>query len=213
MTFKVIGLVIISLIILKYDNRVLGNSGLVEVIDFLATGVLLFAGIWFVLNKTQGGQRIKQKLIDPIIKPIGSETEDWDSATGAPWNNTISTNDRPGIQKSANFHYLIVVVCVIAVVVILSLALTMQSGVSNLYDQSSAMQQMIDGLFSGDGAAAAEGGKRFLSTVWIDIRGILVILGLLIAAIGISYLVFSIVRLKNRNQFTRKEEDDEYWNS
>ena len=216
-TLKMLGLIIISFLILKYDGQIINSPGVVKVIDFLATGVLLFAGIWFVLTKTKDGKRIKQDLIDPIIKPTGSETQDWDSETGAPRSRKDSVEDTTGKAKGINRRYLIIVIGVIAVFVIVAMTITMPSGLSNMYDQSDAVEQMIGGVFSGDSSATAEGGKRFLSTVWIDLRGILIMFLVLVVIIGISYLVFSLVRSKRRNRFTqqtfKEDADDDYWSS
>jgi multisubunit Na+/H+ antiporter MnhB subunit len=56
-------------------------------------------------------------------------------------------------------------------------------------------------------------GGQLVSSMWVDIRNVLVMLLVLVALIGIAYGVFYFVRWRHRNQFTREDKDDDFWNT
>jgi hypothetical protein len=183
MTIKMLGLIVVSLLVLKCDGYVLNSPILVQVIDFLAVGALLFSCFWIFLMKTPFGQQLKQELLDPIIKPSGSETKVWDPETGAPRFPTVSDRNKSSKATAQKRHYLVIVVGVFVVFVIVSLMLTTSDG------------------------------GQLVSSIWVDIRNVLVMLLVLVALIGIAYGVFYFVRWRHRNQFTKEDKDDDFWNT
>lgn len=187
-------------------------NGFIQNIAFI---ICVIPICWFFCTKTEDGRRIKQSIIDPIIKPSGDELQYWNANGKLKKHHSNAGNQSDILMKKRKLSleqkqspiYAPFCVIFMFLVSIFTLILTQEEGISNLYDTSAAMEQFLDGLLDANFNQILSGGKALLRTSWIAFREFLVECVVLLVGL---IVVLSVIRLfNNRGKYRVEEEDAE----
>lgn len=187
-------------------------DGFIQNIAFIICGIPIY---WFLFTKTGDGRRIKKILIDPIIKPSGDELQYWDmngkhkkSHSDAGNQSDILTKKGKLIleQKQSPIYALFFIIFML-LVLIFTLILIRDDGISNLYDTNAAMEQFLDGLIDTNFNQVLSTSKDLLRTIWVSFREFLVECLVLLAGLTIALIVIRL--FDNRGKYRVEEEESE----
>lgn len=203
-------------VVLYLLGKAVGSESLIgrgiEPLTFLS-GLLAVYSLW--MKYTKEGRRMKEKFIDPLVKPQGVEKQYWDEKGGprcsadapSPYSQKDSSETQLNLRRRQRGKLrIIIVVAVLLVCFVIVMGLSSpKNAIEEMKQDSEEMSQLFDGLKNGESQDIFEGGSVIFHSIFRDLK----LLAIWILVFVIVFVVIWIVRkIQSRRKKFRFEEDD-----